>query len=108
MRVCAVPGCPELTKQRRCATHQAQVEKDRGTRQQRGYDAQHMATRAALLPHAYGTRCPIAGPNCVGYMYPHHELHLHHSTPLAIDRTARGDQIVCGPCNLHLGNRHPA
>jgi hypothetical protein len=106
MRVCAEPDCPELTTARRCQVHQAQQEQARGTRQQRGYDAEHMATRAALLPLAYGTRCPIGGPRCVGYMYPHHELHLHHSTPLAVDSSARGDQIVCSPCNLWIGKRH--
>lgn len=106
MRVCAEPDCPELTSKRRCATHQAQVERDRGTRQQRGYDAEHMATREALLPLAYGTRCPVAGPSCVGYMYPHHELHLDHSTPLRIDSTSRGDRIVCAPCNLWLRHHY--
>lgn len=101
MRVCAVPGCPELTTSRRCAPHQAQVETDRGTRQQRGYDAEHMATRAALLPLAYGSRCQLCGE----YMYPHHELHLDHSTPLAIDASSRGDRIVHASCNLRKGAR---
>jgi len=106
MRVCSTPGCPTLTTGRRCTTCQAQAERDRGTRQQRGYDAEHMATRAALLPQAYGTLCPIGGPTCVGYMYPHHELHLDHSTPLAVDSSSRGDRIVCAPCNLWRGARH--
>lgn len=99
MRVCAKPGCPTLTTSRRCDTHQAEVEQARGTRQERGYDANHVATRQALLPLAYGTKCPIAGPRCVGYMYPHHELHLDHTTPLYVDSTSRGDRIVCAPCN---------
>lgn len=46
MRVCAEPGCPTLTRTRRCTTHTAQAEAARGTRQQRGYDAEHMALRA--------------------------------------------------------------
>ena len=106
MRVCAEPGCPTLTTGRRCTTHQAEVEVARGTRQQRGYDAEHMATRAQLLPLAYGTLCPLGGPRCVGYMYPHHELHLDHTIPLAIDSTSRGDRIVCAPCNLWRGDGH--
>lgn len=99
--MCAEPGCPELTKARRCATHQAQLERDRGTRQERGYDAAHFATRDALLPLAYGARCPL----CSQYMYPHQELHLDHSTPLATDATSRGDRIVHARCNLRKGSR---
>lgn len=47
MRVCAEPGCPTLTRTRRCAPCQAQAEVARGTRQQRGYDAGHDALRKA-------------------------------------------------------------
>lgn len=101
MRVCAQPGCPELTKLRRCVDHQAELEKDRGTRQERGYDTEHYATRSALLPSAYGSRCPLCGE----YMYPHDELHLDHSIPLAVDATSRGDRIVHASCNLRKGAR---
>jgi len=102
MRVCLEPGCPTLTTTRRCTTHQAQVEVARGTRQQRGYDAEHMATREALLPMAYGTPCPL----CSEYMWPHQELHLDHSTPLSIDSTSRGDRITHARCNLSRGDGH--
>lgn len=102
MRVCAEPGCPTLTTTRRCSTHQAEVEVARGTRQQRGYDEEHMAARAALLPLAYGTRCPL----CNQYMYPHHVLHLDHSIPLSIDSTSRGDRMVHMRCNLSRGDGH--
>jgi hypothetical protein len=105
MRVCAQPGCPTLTDTSRCATHTREREQARGTRQQRGYGAEHEAIRAALLPLAYGTKCPIDGPHCVGYMYPHQDLQLDHSTPLVLDSTSKGDRIVCAPCNL---GRHGA
>lgn len=49
-RVCPQPGCPELTTGGRCATHRRQTERARGTRQQRGYDADHLALRARLAP----------------------------------------------------------
>lgn len=101
MRVCAMPGCPELTTSRRCASHRAEAEQDRGTRHERGYDAEHEAIRAALLPAAYGTRCPLCGE----YMYPHQPLHLDHSVPLSVDSTSKGDRITHATCNLKRGGR---
>lgn len=51
MRVCAEPGCPELVasgvRDGRCFTHRRQVDLARGTRQQRGYDADYDRRRAA-------------------------------------------------------------
>lgn len=101
MRVCAKPGCPELTRGRRCATHEREAEEARGTRQQRGYDREHELTRAALLPLAYGTLCPL----CDEYMYPHQALHLDHSIPLSVDTTSKGDRITHAACNLSRGGR---
>lgn len=41
MKVCAEPGCPTLVANGRCRTHEQAGERQRGTRQQRGYDAAH-------------------------------------------------------------------
>ncbi|MCG6499450.1 holin [Kitasatospora sp. A2-31] len=41
LTVCTVAGCPELTPGGRCPTHQAEAERARGTRTQRGYGQQH-------------------------------------------------------------------
>lgn len=62
MRVCPVPGCPTLTTGGRCPTHLAEYDQQRGTRQQRGYTAQHDHLRAQLDPivqagHATCMRC---------------------------------------------------
>jgi hypothetical protein len=66
------------------------------TTTQRGYGWQHRQRRAALLPAAYGTPCPI----CHQPMLPGQALDLHHSVPLIDDPTSRGDQIVhASPCN---------
>lgn len=50
MRVCAEVGCPVLveqdTRDGRCDQHRRQRDKARGTRQERGYDAAHVALRA--------------------------------------------------------------
>ena len=47
-RVCLEPGCPELIDRgSRCTTHARAKDKTRGTRQQRGYDADYDATRRA-------------------------------------------------------------
>ena len=50
MRVCAEPGCPELSTNPRCATHTREVDRARGTRQQRGYDAEHDRLRTRWKP----------------------------------------------------------
>lgn len=41
MKVCAEPGCPEIQPESRCLAHRRQGERRRGTRQQRGYGAEH-------------------------------------------------------------------
>ena len=45
MKVCAEPGCPELTSQPRCKGHTRARDRARGTRQERGYDAAYDARR---------------------------------------------------------------
>ena len=49
MRVCSEPGCPEIQTTPRCPDHTREVDRARGTRQQRGYDAEH--PRIDLLRH---------------------------------------------------------
>lgn len=41
MKVCAEPGCPNLTDTTRCGEHTRTRDQARGTRQQRGYGASH-------------------------------------------------------------------
>lgn len=50
MKVCSEAGCPELQPESRCLAHRREREQARGTRQQRGYGADHTARRAALAP----------------------------------------------------------
>lgn len=50
MRVCAEPGCPELSLNPRCPDHASAYEQRRGTRQQRGYGAEHDALRRRWKP----------------------------------------------------------
>lgn len=45
-RVCIEPGCPQLTDTTRCPAHTRTRDKQRGTRQQRGYDQAHVKLRA--------------------------------------------------------------
>lgn len=50
LRVCPVPGCPELTRGGRCPDHRAQAEARRGTAAQRGYGHHHRTRfRAGVL-----------------------------------------------------------
>ena len=50
MKVCAEPNCPELTRDTRCPVHTRLKDKARGTRQERGYGAEHERKRKAWLP----------------------------------------------------------
>ena len=94
MRVCAEGGCGLLVaagvRDARCDEHRRARDKARGSRAERGYGAAHQATRAELLPLAYGTRCP----HCDEFMFPHHDLHLDHTE----DRTGYVG-IVHAYCN---------
>lgn len=47
MSTCAEGGCPKLTSNTRCPEHTRSKDRARGTRQQRGYDADYDATRRA-------------------------------------------------------------
>ena len=49
-RVCAEPDCPELVTRGRCTTHTREQDRQRGTRQQRGYDAAHDRLRRTWEP----------------------------------------------------------
>lgn len=50
MKVCSIPGCPKLQSESKCPTHRREHERARGTRQQRGYDANHDALRKQWAP----------------------------------------------------------
>lgn len=50
MKVCAEPGCPTLTRATRCPDHTRQLDRARGTRQQRGYGLEHEAERKRWSP----------------------------------------------------------
>ena len=40
-RVCLEPGCPTITDRARCPVHARAKDRERGTRQERGYDTRH-------------------------------------------------------------------
>jgi hypothetical protein len=75
-RVCSQPGCPHLTDSGRCDEHRKQADRDRGTRQQRGYGNDHDRGRAQAVRQATaGTPCarchhPL-GPDYRGAHYDH-------------------------------------
>lgn len=50
LKVCAEPGCPELTDRRHCAAHAAAYERQRGTPAERGYGPDHLSRRNAVKP----------------------------------------------------------
>ena len=94
LKVCAEPTCPELiergTPQGRCPTHRATHERERGTREQRGYDYQHrkLRERWAQRVAAGDINCARCGER----ISPLEDWHLDHTD----DRTG------------YLGPSHPA
>jgi hypothetical protein len=75
----------------------------RGTTTERGLGYDHQRRRAALLPAAIGTHCPLGvSPRCTGLMTDPRLMQLDHSTPRALGGT-RGDRIVCASCNASAG-----
>jgi hypothetical protein len=98
LRPClGVPGkkCGRLTEGTRCAGCRSERERQRGSRQQRGYDQGHVRMREALLPGAYGKPCP----RCGELMLRGQALDLGHSVDLRVDPRARGDRIEHAHCN---------
>lgn len=63
MKVCAEPGCPALTNGSRCTTHAREKDRARGTRQQRGYDAEHDRLRALWATRVATGRVRCANPH---------------------------------------------
>ena len=99
MKVCAVPGCPNLVRTgSRCTTHARQQELRRGTRQQRGYDAAHDRLRADWVPRVATGRVTCA--RCGNRIHPGTPWDLGHTD----DRTA-----YTGPehaaCNRSAGGK---
>ena len=55
-KICATPGCPEITSASHCLKHRRELDKARGMREQRGYDYAHRSLRKAFVPeHKAGT-----------------------------------------------------
>lgn len=91
MKVCAESGCPVLTKGTRCTTHTRGKDKARGTRQQRGYDAEYDARRRADM-QALVQGVVLTCWRC-GHVVPPHDYSLGHCDD---DRS-----VIHGPEHLH-------
>jgi hypothetical protein len=65
MKVCSTPRCPVLTHGRHCTEHERQVDKARGTRQQRGYTKAHERERRRWERPVQLGHVDCAAPTCV-------------------------------------------
>lgn len=105
MKLCAEPGCPELIPKgsgNRCTArgHAQAAERRRGTRQERGYDANHDRLRAEWAPRVASGRVKCANPDCGRIIRPGEPWDLGHTD----DRTAyRGPEHA--RCNRSAGGR---
>lgn len=88
---CAVRTCPNL---RPCPEHTRQAERARGTRQQRGYTAEHDRLRARWKPKV--ERCEVKCARCDQLILPAQEWALDHTD----DRTG-----YLGPSHATCNNR---
>lgn len=102
LRVCTTPGCGTLHDQGgRCTECRRTADRERGSRQERGYDAEHERTKTRLLPAAIGKPCP----RCGNPMLSTDDLELGHTIDRALDPSARGDRIEHSSCNRRAGGQ---
>jgi hypothetical protein len=94
MRVCAEPGCPEVQLTPRCTAHTREVEQARGSRQARGYGAEHDRLRRSWARRVNTglVRCA----RCDTYISPAESWALDHTD----DRTG-----YLGPSHATCNNR---
>lgn len=94
---CAKPGCSVLVRGgNRCAEHDAQIDRGRGTSAARGYDAQWAEFRAAFIKD----HCEQCGTTDTESDWP---LELHHLDGLGPNGPRGYDptnlQTLCKPCH---------
>lgn len=101
MRVCSEPGCPEIQQATRCPKHRRAIEKARGSRQQRGYDRNHIRLRRHYV-RQLRAGIVLKCWRCGGPITDEADMHVGHDDK---DRS-----IIRGPeharsCNLHAAGR---
>lgn len=99
--ICQSARCgQQATFRGRCQIHAAEAERQRGTRQQRGYDADHVGLRAALAPQvASGT---VICWRCAQRIRIGEAWDLGHDDN---DRTIYRGPEHAGPCNRAAAGR---
>lgn len=66
LKVCATPGCPQLTPDSRCTTCRTNADRERGSSTARGYGHKHRTLfRPKVLANAQYL-CVLRGPGCTG------------------------------------------
>ena len=99
-RVCATPGCPRIGPGSRCEEHAREVERRRGSRQQRGYGREHDQLRRdwqRRMDAGEVVRC--WRPGCEKVIDPRH-WHLGHR-----DDRSGYEGPECPACNVSAGGK---
>lgn len=103
-RLCATPGCDELTAGRRCQSHVRAVERARGTSTERGYDAAWQRIRKVILARD-DYRCRLRLSRCTRIA-----TTVDHIVPLSAGGPRLDPenlQAACSQCNFSKGGyRH--
>lgn len=102
IKVCAEPRCPELTDKTRCPAHASEYERRRGTRQQRGYDAEYDRARRRWAPKVAACSVHCHAPVCIEparLILPHQPWDLGHDD----ERRIRGPEHAS--CNRSAGGK---
>lgn len=108
MRVCSIPGCPEIfprSEGSRCTTHRKQADRNRGTAKERGYTgAGHRAFRTAVLQRDPICQCGTA-ESTVADHHPRSRRELIEAGLNPNDPTyGRG---LCAPCHSRATANNP-
>lgn len=93
-RICPKPGCPRVVNKRYCTDHEREYERERGSREQRGYDHSHRKLRQRLNDRI--TSGLVACARCGERIHPGTEWALDHDD---IDRTK-----YLGPSHKHCND----
>lgn len=96
-RICPKRGCPKIAVGRYCPTHNSEHEKQRGSREERGYGAEFQRLRRAWAKEVAKGTVPCG--RCGKLIHPNTPFHLDH------DDNDRNNLTLATPSHPHCNTR---